>query len=78
MVSPFGTVEKGREVTNFYIGLQQLLLPPSRQYQLPKLMATKWHLMTDYAALSLRIFTNTTNEYSHKLSCLIFGLTTHS
>ena len=59
MATCFGAAENGWELTDFYISLQQLLLPPSRRHQLLKLTATRWHLMAAAAAFILRIASNT-------------------
>ena len=59
MATCFGAAENGWELTDFYISLQQLLLPPSRRHQLLKLMATRRHLMDAVAVLILRIASNT-------------------
>ena len=67
MANRSGAVENGRELTVFYISLQQLLLPPSRRHKLRKLMATQWHLMAGNAAASWRIASNIVEEDNHKL-----------
>ena len=58
MATCSGAAENGRELTEIYIRLQQLLLPPSRRHQLLKLTATRWHLMAASAAIILRIASN--------------------
>ena len=55
MASPFGRVKNGRAFTNFYIGLQLLLLTAVVLPSILKLMATRRHSMDAVAALSLRI-----------------------
>ena len=64
---PLWSGPKRMGTCRFLLRLPQLLLPPSRRHQLLKLMATRWHLIADAAALSLRIDYNSIKEDNYKL-----------